>query len=85
MSTPSKYRKKPVVIEAMQLNLFNSDAIEGFVGGDLGLHPEGGIIIATLEGPMRARIGDFIIKGVAGEFYPCRSDIFAATYEEVAE
>jgi len=83
MSIPTKYRKKPVVIEAMQLSIFNFDAVEEFVGGDLGEHPDGGLVIATLEGAMRASIGDFIIKGVNGEFYPCKSDIFAKTYEAV--
>ena len=79
-----KYRKKPVVIEAIQLSLFNLSEIEEFVGGDLGNHPDGGLVIATLEGSMRASIHDFIIKRVQGEFYPCKPDIFAATYEEVS-
>lgn len=43
------------------------------------------IAIDTLEGTMRVDYGDYIIKGVKGEFYPCKSDIFLATYEEVAE
>ena len=77
------YRKKPVVIEALQLSLFNSEEVEEFVGGDLGIHPEGGLVIATLEGAMRASIGDWIIKGVNGEFYPCKPDIFEKTYEAV--
>jgi hypothetical protein len=76
-----KYRKKLVVIEAVQLGLFNHAEVEEFVGGDLGNHSEGGLVIATLEGGMRASLGDFIIKGVQGEFYPCKPDIFAATYE----
>jgi len=75
-----KFRKKPVVIEAIQLTLFNLEAVEEFVGGDLA-NIRGGIVIATLEGPMRANLGDWIIKGVAGEFYPCKPDIFEATYE----
>ena len=45
----------------------------------------GELLIATLEGVMRASIGDWIIRGVAGEFYPCKSDIFEATYERVAD
>jgi hypothetical protein len=83
MSTPRQYRKKPVVIEAIQLTPFSTDAVEEFVGGDLGIHPNGGMTIATLEGAMHASLGDFIIKGVNGEFYPCKSDIFAKTYEAV--
>lgn len=43
------------------------------------------MLLNTLEGTIRAQVGDWIIKGVAGEFYPCRPDIFAATYEEVLE
>jgi len=46
-------------------------------------HFGSGIEIATLEGVMRADVGDWIIRGVAGEFYPCKPDIFAATYEPV--
>ena len=45
---------------------------------------DGALLIATLEGVMKANHGDWIIRGVAGEFYPCRGDIFEATYEEVA-
>ncbi|QIG58716.1 MazG-like nucleotide pyrophosphohydrolase [Gordonia phage DatBoi] len=82
-TTPKKYRKKPAVIEAIQLGIFNTEAVEEFVGGDLGTHSDGGLVIATLEGAMRASIGDYIIKGVQGEFYPCKPDIFAETYEEV--
>ncbi|QGH79719.1 hypothetical protein SEA_ANON_48 [Gordonia phage Anon] len=85
MSTVRKYRKKPVEIEAIQLGIFNTEAVEEFVGGDLGRHPEGGLVIATLEGPMRASLHDYIIKGVAGEFYPCKPDIFHQTYLEVSE
>ena len=80
-----KFRKKPVVIEAVQLTPFNLGEVEEFVGGDAGTHPDGGLVIATLEGAMRASLGDFIIEGVNGEFYPCKPDIFAKTYEEVAE
>ena len=46
---------------------------------------DGLLVIRTLEGDMRAEIGDYIIRGVKGEFYPCKPDIFAATYEEVAK
>lgn len=77
------YRKRPVTIEAIQLTPLNLEEIEEFVGGDLAIHPEGGVVIATLEGAMRASIGDYIIKGVQGEFYPCKPDIFAKTYEGV--
>lgn len=77
----ARYRKKPVVIDAVKFT-GNFDEIEKFVGGDAELR-NGELVVATLEGPLRARPGDFIIKGVEGEFYPCKPGIFAATYEEV--
>jgi hypothetical protein len=78
-----RFRKKPVVIEAVQL-AGNFDEIERFVGGDAEFR-NGELVVATLEGAMRARTGDWIIQGVQGEFYPCKPDIFAATYEEVVQ
>lgn len=81
-----KYRKKPVVIEAKQLTVFNLEELEQWCGGSIkGLRlpaKERVIHIPTLEGEMEAKIGDYIIQGVKGEFYPCKPDIFAATYEE---
>lgn len=77
-----KFRKKPVVIDAVQFNGKNFDEIETFVGGDASVKGSE-VIIATLEGAMHCSLGDWIIKGVKGEFYPCKPDIFAATYEEV--
>ena len=79
----AKYRKKPVVIEAREL-LFDTDVqndICSWCKGSLG--PDGGIYINTLEGKMYASTGDYIIKGVQGEFYPCKPDIFNKTYEKV--
>jgi hypothetical protein len=94
-----KYRKKPVVIEAVQLCWKNWQEVCDFLGpiiseknpgrqGDF-FHDKCGeeagpwinLTIPTLEGNMDALHGDWIIKGVKGEFYPCRPDIFAATYE----
>jgi hypothetical protein len=87
-----KYRKKPVVIEAIQWTGENLREIIAFIG----LHPSAlkwtweeyekvvkaeGLKIFTLEGPHMATVGDFIIKGIKGEAYPCKPDIFAATYE----
>ena len=77
-----KFRKKPVVIEALQLTPLNIDEAERFVGGDFG-NSDGKCVIATLEGAMICSMGDFIIKGVNGEFYPCKPDIFEKTYELV--
>lgn len=73
------FRKKPVVIEAIQFDI-NFNEIEEFVGGDAEFR-DGELIIATLEGPLRAAPRDWIIKGVKGEFYPCKPDIFEQTYE----
>ena len=76
-----KFRKKPVVIEAVQFT-GNFDEIEQFVGGDANF-TNGKLVIATLEGALHASRNDWIIKGVKGEFYPCKPDIFEATYEAV--
>ena len=88
-----KFRKKPVVIEAIQWTGRNLLEVVDFCGG---LHASArkfswdeyshlveteGFKVFTLEGPLKATIGDWIIKGVKGEFYPCKPDIFEATYE----
>ena len=78
-----KYKKKPVVIEAVEFNGFNFGELEHFIGGDYGKNEQGESVIATLEGALKISIGDYIIKGVKGEFYPCKPDIFKATYEEI--
>lgn len=77
-----KYRKKPVVIEAVQWDGYNIEEIQS-LESDRELHYfEGGeLIICTLEGNHHASVGDYIIKGVHGELYPCKPDIFAETYE----
>lgn len=87
-----KFRKKPVVIEAIQWTGNNFDEVMFFMQDFCGhkkayedaqeLAAETGkIYIKTLEGVMEGSTGDFIIKGVKGEFYPCKPDIFDATYE----
>lgn len=76
----TKYRKKPVIIEAIQWNGNNLTEIDNFVGGSLKIE-ESSLVIHTLEGDMEASINDYIIKGVNGEFYPCKPDIFDKTYE----
>ena len=82
-----KYRKKPVVIEAVQF-FDNTDCLSelaDFMGG-VALSYETDkplLVIETLEGTMAANEGDYIIKGVNGEFYPCKPDIFEKTYEAV--
>ena len=87
-----KYRKKPVIIEAIQFE-DNSDRIieiHEFMGGDtIRVNYEDKdnpyLKIETLEGTMKASVGDYIIKGVNGEFYPCKPDIFEKTYERVID
>lgn len=89
---PDRYRKKPVEIEAYQLEgtIDSANRMLAWIGshgadakrahtGD----PERGLIISTLEGDMLAKPGDWVIRGLAGEFYPCRDDVFRATYEPV--
>lgn len=91
-----KYRKKPVVIEAWQLT--KQKALDCFLRRDkapYGLYISGEynevsqevydayVCIDTLEGKRKASLGDYIIKGVQGELYPCKPDIFEQTYEEV--
>jgi len=82
-----KYKKKPVVIEALQWNGQNSQEILALASGtDRGISLDKGcLIIGTLEGSMKANVGDYIIKGIKGEIYPCRLDIFNETYEEVKQ
>jgi len=81
----TKYRKKPVVIEAMEFATESDGGrIAAWCGGSNEKSPRE-IQIVTLEGTMTAQMGDFVIQGVQGEFYPCRSDIFEQTYEAVPE
>lgn len=89
-SIPStSFRKKPVVIDAMRWDGENIKAMADFIGrtsplsnvADMTHFRE--VHLQTLEGPMVARVGDWIIRGVKGELYPCKPDIFAATYEAV--
>lgn len=77
------YRKKPVVIEAIQYKGNYTNEIGIFLEGVVHHQSPEGLSIETLEGTMLAAADDWIIKGVAGEFYPCKPDIFEATYEEV--
>lgn len=94
----AKYKKKPIVVEAIRWTGSNLEEIRNFVGSDLIEECVElfdikrtlkkmlvDIAIETPEGTMRVDYGDYIIKGVQGELYPCKPDIFLATYEEVAE
>ena len=93
-----KFRKKPVVIEAIKWTVKNHRETFNFIDSkklDSPIEPSGenfyidhskvngGLVIKTLEGEHIASIGDWIIKGVSGEYYPCKPDIFEQTYEAV--
>lgn len=87
-----KFRKKPVVIEAIEFKGYNFDDVFAFVemrSSDAPpmnwFPPTNHMEIETLEGNMKASPGDFIICGVNGEFYPCKPDIFEKSYEKVEE
>ncbi len=79
----SQYRKKPVVIDAVQWDGGNRDEVFNFAGKFAEFGDSTGMIIKTLEGQHIASVGDYIIKGVNGEFYPCKPDIFEKTYDKV--
>ena len=96
----NRFRKKPVEIEAVQFDGHNHGKVSAFMGCACGYggrpirdncpydHSKAGpklIVIRTLEGDMTAIRGDWIIKGVKGEFYPCKNEIFLATYEAVED
>jgi len=83
----NKYRKKPVIIEAIQWTKETMPEVMKFTK-ELGEKrliniDDTMLVIRTLEGDIVAKPGDYIIKGIKGEFYPCRADIFKLTYEEV--
>lgn len=81
-----RYIKKPIVIEAVQFDGWNWREVYQFMSDEplmftQDFRKDEFIVIKTLEGDMKANIGDYIIKGVEGEFYPCKPDIFHKTYE----
>jgi len=90
-----KYKKKPIIIDAVQFNGLNLEEIKEFVGDKLVYdiidiawqvgkgRPHILMKIKTLEGDMNVSEKDYIISGINGEFYPCKPDIFYKTYEEV--
>lgn len=91
MSEPTRYRKRPLEVEAMQLvdELRNHIAVATWIGNHGGSvampSVEPCLHIHTPEGKMRADIGDWIIRGVQGEFYPIKASIFRETYEPVED
>ena len=85
-----KYRKKPIVVEAWQFTDDNKNQLlHDLQSEQMNIQPSSSeegkpvILIPTLEGEMTASIGDYIIKGIRGEFYPCKPDIFEKSYEAV--
>jgi len=82
-----KYRKKPVIIDAIQLLNNNQSEINNFTKPNFFQFKKQGnkisLLIPTLEGEHLALEGDYIVKGIKGEFYPCKPDIFELTYERV--
>lgn len=80
-----RYRKKPVVIEAIKYDGENKVEIQEFMDRYLDFNDGKQLKIETLEGTMLANIGDYIIRGVNGEYYPCKPGIFEKTYEKVEE
>jgi hypothetical protein len=90
-----KFRKKPVEVEAIQYDGTNRDEIVAFMGRTRDVRAEelqvpapgggtqGELIVHTLEGDTAPSVGDWIIRGVQGECYPCKPDIFEATYDKV--
>lgn len=80
-----KFRKRPVIIEAVQYTRHTVSDVMLFLANVSKQVYGAKLIIDTLEGPMTAEYGDWIIKGVKGEFYPCKPDIFELTYEPVPE
>lgn len=76
------YRKKPVVVEAVRWTGENHGEMCEFIDPEVfEIIPHVGLVIHTLEGDHHASPGDYIIKGVNGEFYPCKPDVFEKTYE----
>lgn len=96
-SKTMKYRKKPIVVDAISWNGNNLQEVMDFVNSEFKYvenvsyctqkfnydYEENVLIINTLEGSMVVHIGDYIIKGIAGEYYPCKKKIFEETYEVV--
>ena len=87
-----RWRKRPVVIDAVRLTYENRYAVAEWCGGSAQdaapsgtVYAPGLLSIQTLEGEMWAKGGDYIIRGVQGEHYPCKPDIFLATYEQSDE
>lgn len=83
---PGRYQKQPVVVEAIRWTAESTAEVREFLGdAHLGGNGPGRIKIDTLEGPMPVTLGDWVIRGLFGEFWCCRADVFAASYEPTDE
>ena len=80
----NRYKTKPCEIEAIQWNGRNEKEVLEFVKNKHYISFDGDLFLITLEGEMKASIDDFIIRGLRGEFYPCKPDVFAKKYELVS-
>lgn len=80
-----RFRKKPVVIEAVRYDGTNAAEIIAFAAPKAIINYNVTLHIVTLEGDMLVSIGDWVIKGIKGEFYPCKPDVFEKTYDEVTD
>ena len=82
-----KFRKKPIVIDAWKIKGSEADGELAYavIEGRLRYVEDGSVLIQTLEGVMQGFVGDWIIRGIKGELYPCKPDVFAATYEVAEE
>ena len=79
-----KYVKKPIVVEAIQWTGYNIAEVKNFAEGHIGTYSNSSrIAVSTPEGRLFAYSGYYIIKGINGEFYPCKPDVFKKTYEEI--
>lgn len=85
----ARYKKKPVIIEAFQYGLSNKESTPDWflesINNGTSYYDSSKLYISTLEGVLHVSVGDCIIKGVNGELYPCKPDIFEKTYEKVGD
>lgn len=81
-----RYRKKPLIVEAIQWEGNTPALRSGTIGWPhefLTINLDGDLLVHTLEGCMKANIGDYVVRGIEGELYPCKKHIFEKLYEEV--
>jgi hypothetical protein len=79
------YRRKPFFVQAVQFTGDNVQEIATFINADWDMFEADELVIETLEGDMSASLGDYIVQGVDGEFYPCKPHIFERIHERIEE